>query len=367
MKIALIIDTWFPHLGGGQINAWEISRRLAAEGLEIDIITRNNGTNNLIKLPRNLKIYKLGSPAKPYDFLSKIIFCVRSVLFILNHPYDLIHAHAFLPGIIARFLMVFKGVPAILTVHGTALNTNLHHFFGKFIEKFILTEIRYSAQITVSRDFLKIKNINKKVFYVPNGIDLKGFAKTTVQKFPNPTLIFVGRLHRQKNLITLLKTMKLVKLEIPQVKLLVVGTGPEKSKLIALSQKLKLQKTVRFLGEVTGRQLIKLYKFSHLFILPSIYEGQPLTLLEAWAAKLPVIVSRTGDCQYLVKNGRDGYLINNPDDAWEIANIIKKALQNKNLNVLGENGYKLVKKNFSWEKSTQETLKIYERLIESKD
>ena len=64
---------------------------------------------------------------------------------------------------------------------------------------------------------------------------------------------------------------------------------------------LKLSTNIKLLGELKGKELINKYKSSHAFILPSIYEGQPLTLLEAWAAKLPVIVTNTGDCRYLVK------------------------------------------------------------------
>ena len=96
--------------------------------------------------------------------------------------------------------------------------------------------------------------------------------------------------------------------------------------------------------------------------MPSIYEGQPLTLLEAWAAKLPVIVSKTGDCQYLVKKGKNGYLINNTNDIKEISDLIIRVLKSENKEKMGQNGYNLVKQNFSWKKSARMTLKIYESL-----
>jgi glycosyltransferase involved in cell wall biosynthesis len=123
-----------------------------------------------------------------------------------------------------------------------------------------------------------------------------------------------------------------------------------------------LQKNIKLVGEKSGVDLIKLYKSSQIFILPSIYEGQPLTLIEAWASKLPVIVTKSGDCQYLVKDGFNGYLIKNPNDKGEIAHIIEKAISTKNLNKLGQNGYNFVKSTFSWEKSAQQTLELYESL-----
>jgi len=361
MRIALLIDTWFPFIGGGQINALEISKRIAKENLLIDIITRNNGKDDL-NMPKNLKVFKLGPKAAPDDVISKIVYLLRSFFFVYKRDYDLVHAHAFLSGIIARLLMVIKGIPGVLTIHGTSIGTDLNNQFSRRLEKFILTQILYSAQITVSRDFLRIKNINKKILYIPNGIDVNLFDNISTQKFKNPTLIFVGRLHHQKNLKTLLQAVELARKDIPDIKLLIVGEGSQKEEIKRLIKKLHLQKIVKLSGKVTGRNLIKLYKSSHLFILPSIYEGQPLSLLEAWAAKLPVIVTKTGDCQYLVKDGENGYLINNPLDPTHIAKVIKKALLNRDLSKIGQNGYSLVKKNFSWEKFSQQTLRIYEKI-----
>jgi len=361
MKVAVIIDTWFPAIGGGQINAWEISKRLAQQGVEIDIITRNNGQDKLERV-KNLYVYKLGTKVSPQNTLSKIIFLLRSFIFISRGKYDLVHAHAFLPGITARLLMVFKGIPAIFIVHGTSIGTNLNNIFSSWLEKFILTKILYSAQITVSQDFLKIKNINKNISYIPNGVDTADFDKIKVSKFKNPTLIFVGRLHPQKNLSTLIDALNTVKTKIPEINLLIVGKGREEPKLREKVKYLRLQKNIKFLGEVIGKDLIRLYKSSHIFILPSIYEGQPLTLLEAWAAKLPVIVSKTGDCQYLVKKGKNGYLINNTNDIKEISDLIIRVLKSENKEKMGQNGYNLVKQNFSWKKSARMTLKIYESL-----
>ena len=360
MKVAVLIDTWFPFIGGGQVNAWEISRRLAQKGVSIDIIARNNGKDQQAQV-KNLTIYKLGPRSAPRNSLSKIIFLTRAFFFILKRDSDLVHAHAFLPGIVAKLLMIFKGVPAVFTVHGTSINTELNNPISRWLEKFILTQIRYSTQITVSRDFLKIKNINKKVIYIPNGIDTRRFDKIQVSKSQDPTLIFVGRLHPQKNLKSLIKAVSQVRQEIPRIRLLIVGEGDLKKELQEQVKRLNLNKNVKFLGEKIGDDLIRLYKSSHLFILPSIYEGQPLTLLEAWAAKLPIIVSKTGDCRYLVEDGINGYLINNPYDTEDIAELIVLTLRNKNLEKMGQNGYNLVSERFSWEKSGEKTLKLYRK------
>lgn len=366
MKVAVVIDTWFPYIGGGQINAWEITRRITQKGIHIDIITRDNGKDGL-KTPKNVKVIKLGPRANPFDTFSKIAFLVRSFFYLYSHSYDLVHAHAFLPGITARLLLVAKGTPAIFTVHGTSLGTSLLGPLQRYVEKFILTEILYSAQITVSRDFLSLQNINKNIFYIPNGVNVSDFDKVKSHKFKDPTLIFVGRLHPQKNLKTLITAIGQLVSDFLDLRLLIIGEGSQKQELQEQVKIAKLTKQVKFLDKIQGQNLIKLYKSSHIFILPSIYEGQPLTLLEAWAAKLPVIVTKTGDCQFLVKNGINGYLIENPASSDEIAKTVKKALSSPNLARMGQNGYNLVKENFSWEKSTRETQTVYEGLTGSQN
>ena len=124
MKVALLIDTWFPFIGGGQINSYEISKRIVKKGVSIDIVTRNLGLYD-VKLPKNLKVIQLGTKMSSESTFSKIKFLIRSFVYIFNRNYDLIHVHAFLPGITARLLMVFKRIPAVFTVHGTSLKTNL--------------------------------------------------------------------------------------------------------------------------------------------------------------------------------------------------------------------------------------------------
>ncbi len=358
MKVAVIVDTWFPFVGGGQVNAWETSKRLAKKGFEIEIITRNNGKNSLRSV-KNLKVTKLGSYSQPNNQTAKVLFLTQAFLYVIKGNFKLVHAHAFLPGIIGRLLAITKGVPVIFTVHGTSIKSGLNSFISESVEKYILTKILYNKQITVSQDFLKLINVNKNVTYIPNGVDKVSLKSSKKVKSKVTTLIFVGRLHKQKNILNLIKAIGIVKKDI-NLKLLIVGEGEQKQEIKKAIKNLGLQKSVELLGKVSSVLLRGLYRRSDLFILPSIYEGQPLTLLEAWAAKLPVIVTKTGDCQYLVKENKNGFLINNPNDIKEISAVIKKALRSNNLSRLGENGYNLVKNNFSWDKSANLTQKIYE-------
>lgn len=362
MKVAVLVDTWFPFVGGGQINAFEISKRLAKKGIQTEIITRNSGQEN-IKYPKNLTIVKLGAKSAPENNLARYVYLVRSFFYIYKKDYDLIHAHAFLPGITARLLMVAKGIPSIFTVHGTSLGTKLNSFLSRLTENFILTKILYSSQITVAQDFLSIQNINKKIFYIPNGVDNFYFKHQTVVR--KNQILSVARLHPQKNLINLIKAFKIILGDYPNYKLIIAGDGPQKKELIDLIKSLNIQNSINILGEVSKKQLRSLYSSSKLFALPSIYEGQPLALLEALATKLPVIATKTGDIPFIVKETINGYLIDKPADPEKIASVIKKALKNRDLFKLGERGHSFVANRFTWDTAAEKTIKVYEKVTKA--
>lgn len=362
-RIAVICETWFPYLGGGQTNAYEISKRIAGKKYAMDIITRNCGRDQL-PTPKNLRIIKLGRKQDPLNLFSKIMFLLRSGIYIYKSDYDLVHAHAFLPGITARIISVFKGTPSVFTVHGTSLNSGLNHKFKELLEKWILTGILYDTQITVSRDFYNFKNVNKKIVFIANGVNAK---RVNNKNHRGQSLLFVGRLHKQKNVATLFEALPAIMDKFPGVVLTVIGEGAEKEKLKDLCAKLKLSKHVKFWGNIENDKLAKYYQAAALLVLPSIYEGEPLVLLEAWANKLPVVATATGDCPFLVKEGHNGFLIKDPLNASEIARVVTKALGVVNLSKLGQNGYNFVYKNFTWAISAKQTKDVYQNLLKAKN
>ena len=171
---------------------------------------------------------------------------------------------------------------------------------------------------------------------------------------------------RKKNALAVHAARRAIKLldgENLDVKLTIVGDGPLKQEVADIIKKYKLAEKIKLVGAKDRSELSKFYNSASAFILPSIYEGQALTLLEAWAAKMPVIVTRTGDNTYLVKEGVNGYFIGDNNNPESIAKAIKETLGNKNLNKIGKNGYNLVKENYKWNKSMMATKTLFETLV----
>ena len=153
--------------------------------------------------------------------------------------------------------------------------------------------------------------------------------------------------------------------KFPNLKLQIVGKGKIKSELVSLARSLNIQKSVQFTGEKKGKEIIKHYKSSHLLLLPSLYEGQPLVLLEAWASHLTPVATKTGDIPYLIKDSVSGFLIKGTGPK-DITSAVLRALK-ADLNTTAQNGYNFVKENYTWENAAKQTKKVYESLIKAGD
>ncbi len=355
MKVAVVIDTWFPAIGGGQVNALEISKRISSKKYKIDIITRNQGKFNE-KQFKNLKIYRIGKISKPLDNISRLYFLYKTFFLIKKENYDLVHLHAFLPGLLSPLIRSFLRKPVIFTVHGTRMfEENPVPSFGFWLEKFILTKIKYNAQISVTKAFMKYRNVNKDIFYVPNGIDLEKFKKENVKKTKYPKILWVGRFDPVKRVDLLILAMKTINEKIPNARLSLIGYGQEEDKLKDLVKKLKI-KNIQFVGKKHGKDLVKEYKSSHVFVLPSNSEGQPLVLLEAQAAGLSIVATKVGGVEEIIDDKKSGILVE-PNDCKKLTDAIIKALKNYKLYSL--KGHESIYKSNDWAFIASKTLSVY--------
>lgn len=331
LRLALLIDAWFPFHGGAQEHVRSILKRLSKEC--------------------NFTIYHASSACIVDRALWSIFVIPKVVLEHRKENFDLIHAHAYIAGLPGKILSLILNIPVIYTVHGSSI-LDLKKMIDKdpslnirvpswkyFLEKWLLTGIRYDSEISVSQHFLSHKNTNKKIYVIPNGVDVGEFDKVRVNKQKQFTIISIGRDDPVKGIDYLEKAMKIIKKKHPEIRL------------------------KRITGGIYKRMdLVRAYKSSHLFVLPSLAEGQPLTLLEAWAAKLPVVVTAVGDNSLMVKEEENGYLVP-PADNQALAHAITKAYNNSNLDHLGEAGYNLVKSKYFWEKAAKATLEVYKEAI----
>jgi len=364
MRMAMIIEAWKPIWGGGQAVAYEIGKRLSKDyGVKVDLFVMNlvgYDGDYIEQINENFRIIHVGKKRK-WCFKDRIIWMFELINEILKYhkteKYDLIYAHANLPGLPAKILSIILRIPVVYHVHGTGIEAiekmydkGLKSKFLYMMEVFLQRIIKYDVEITVDRKFLKYKNINKPS-YIPNGVDLEKFENINAKKEHKFfKVLFVGRLHSQKGLIYLIDAVNLIKDDLPnEVKFVIVGDGEEKNYLINKIRHLGLKDLFVFKGKIFGDDLIREYKSSHLFILPSLYEGFPLTVLEAWSSKLPVLTTSVGELPYIIKENHNGWLVE-PNNVEELSHKLEYILKldHKKLTKVGENGYKLVKEKYDW-------------------
>ena len=165
-------------------------------------------------------------------------------------------------------------------------------------------------------------------------------------------ILFVGTIQPRKNIARMVEAIS----QIPELELIVVGKkGWQYEGILDSPRKFGVENRVKFLEFVPDEELSELYKNAICFVLPSLYEGFGLPILEAMKYGCPVVTSNTSS---LPEAGGDAALYFDPEDSSDIAEKIKKLLSDDKFREdMIEKGYKQAKK-FSWEKAAKEALHV---------
>ncbi|MCB5250062.1 MAG: glycosyltransferase [Sulfurimonadaceae bacterium] len=218
--------------------------------------------------------------------------------FVKKKHIDIIHAHLPHALIVGSFVKLFNPrVKIVFTSH----SLNIESKFREIII-YLLKPLR-NRDIVFSKDIVKF--FYKKNFtIIPNGIDIEKYH-IQKEKFPIFTYIAVGRLESMKNHKLLIEIANKLKKENYLFQILIVGEGELRLELEELITKYGLVGIVKLLG--LRNDIANLLNQSHCFLMPSIYEGLPISMLEAGASSLPVITTPVGSIPSLVNN-KNGYL-----------------------------------------------------------
>lgn len=372
MKIAIVSDFFVPHYqGGGERRYFEIAKRLVAQGHRVDVICMKiEGTQNQETID-GIKVYHIGPVIKnpPHrsslDFMKFILATFR---WIIQHNYDVIDAQTYAPLFPSFMAGKLKKIPVVATIHDVSSGGDDQWIQSSktaaMVEKF-LCRLPYDKIITVSNATKKslIENYGtseKRIEVVYNGVDLELIDSVTISNQQENTLIFVGRLVPHKHVDHLLRVINLLKNEISDIQLVIVGQGIEKENLINLTRQMNLQRHVKFLDNLSYEELIKEIKKSSVLVLPSTREGFGMVLAEAGACKIPVVAYASGGVLEVVENGYNGYLLE-PYDLEGLGNKIKLLCENHSKSTkLGLNGYEKVQRYFTWDNVLKSILNIYQ-------
>ncbi|MEO0114498.1 MAG: sugar transferase [candidate division WOR-3 bacterium] len=379
MKIGQILGN--SKFGGGVWVVLWLAKALRQKGNEV-LIFASNPTVVAKFESEGFKVYRSRyfcreiSPFKDLLALFELIFYLRRLRL------DVVHTHTSKAGFLGRIAARLAGVKCIIhTVHGFAFHEFSHPLIIWFYSGLERIAAWFCDRIIVinQKDYngtLQRKIANpRKVRLVYNGIDTaavraiepKSNLRQELGLKPDTILLsFTGRLCRQKNLNLLIETLPLLPNNF--VLLLIGGDLNLEKELRQRVNQLGLSNRVLFLG--FRSDVISLIKATDIFILPSLWEGLSISLLEAMAAGLPVIASDIKGNNEIIQDGKNGLLFN-PLDRTDLARKILTLVDSENkINTfarqLAENGQRTVQLRFSQNKFLNDTLKIYEDLVKAK-
>jgi glycosyltransferase involved in cell wall biosynthesis len=173
-----------------------------------------------------------------------------------------------------------------------------------------------------------------------------------------PYILFVGTLQPRKNIVKLIEAFSLLKNK--ETQLVIVGKkGWMWEEILSAPENFKVEERVKFLDFVQNEDLPNLYKKALCFVLPSLYEGFGLPVLEAMRFGCPTVISNVSS---LPEVGGDASLYFDPQSVDDIAQKLDKVISDEKLREeMVKKGYNQIKQ-FSWEKTAKETLKVLEEL-----
>ncbi|MGI0016318.1 MAG: glycosyltransferase, partial [Nitrososphaera sp.] len=303
----------------------------------------------------------------PQHYSLDFVWLFRLAQLLKERFIRVMHAHEFAMNVYGSLLSKITGIPIIATVHGKS------YYWVKWRRRMAYRFVaRQSIMVAVSEDLKRflMRQVTihpDNIRVVHNGIDLHRYAaddlRNTIRKElginARPVIGTVGNLYAVKGQAYLLRACAIVAKDFPDFVLLVAGRGEQLASLDAEARCLGIGGNVKFLG--FREDIPTLLQAMDVFVLPSVSEGLPLSILEAMALEKPVVASNVGGIPEVVKNGITGYLVP-PKDPEALAENILLLLHHTQLAAhLGTSGRRRVQEAFSLEQMIQEYQSLYER------
>ena len=325
---------------------------------------------------KNIRQSLMAPMQLPFFILAELLYAFRIAQ---KRQVDLVHAHWSIPqGLTGLFLTRLIGIPCVVSLHGSDVYGLRTPLLRSLNGRAILGSNVCTANSLATAKMARRISGRDDIRIIPMGVDVEFFRETAGREAlrrslerKGKTILYAGRLMEWKGVDYLIRALPEVLEKHPEAKLLIVGSGPRKSALISLSEKLNIREKVVFLEAVSQEELARYYSMADMFVLPSIVndegetEGLGLVLLEAIASGVPVIGTGVGGIPDIIKDGETGLLAlqKNPHD---LAEKILKLLADATLRQrVTENGFDFVKQEFSWGVVAGKFKRIYEDVLQS--
>jgi len=224
----------------------------------------------------------------------------------------------------------------------------------------------------MERDLVRQGVPQERILRVPNAVDVHRYSLEGVTRkearatcgIAQETVLVgtVGRLSSEKGHRFLLGAIEKIRDQVKDLNLLVLGTGEEAFTLRNLAQRLGLEDVVTWIPACSYTEIPRFFRAMDLFVLPSLRENQPLVLLEAMAARTPVVATRVGGVEEIIRDGSEGLLVP-PGNEESLAEAMLQALRAEKPCPWVDKAARKVYNFFSLERFGRKINQVYEEIV----
>jgi glycosyltransferase involved in cell wall biosynthesis len=372
MKILQTPVRFYPFTGGVENYVYYLSKELVKRGHQIDVLCANEPPSKKEDIIDGIKVKRLPYIVK----IANTNLTPTLPLEIARSDFDIIHTHLPTPWSSDWSMIIskLKNKPLVLSYYNDVIGTGFSDYVARFYNSTSLKLLLKAADkiIIIQENYRHmsphLKGFQDKIEVVPCGVDTDKFQPNNSQKGKN-TLFFLSVLdefHHYKGLNYLLEAIKMVKQQIPQVKLIVGGKGNLISNYQKQVKSLNLENNVEFHGFIPDENLPEYYNQCNAFVLPSIssaQEGFGIVALEALACGKPVISTEIVGIADDINNNNLGAIVP-PCDPDSLAEAIIKVLSGTSDSRRMERKCReVVEDNYTWLYVAKITDKIYQDVV----
>ena len=372
MRIALVTEYYYPHLGGVTEHVHNLALELGRQGHPTVVVTARMGVPTRSTDPHDMvdppfvrrigtsrTIYSAGSFARVTTGRS-----LRRDLRALfrRERIDVVHVHGGLNptlGLVGPEAAHDLGIPVVATFHSWFAASALLRIFRRPLQRRL---DRHAAVMAVSQPVIDAHSRYFEADWeiIPNGVDTRFFSPDARPQGPRhgPELLFLGRLDPRNGLDTVLAAMSRVLEERPGAHLTVAGDGPLRPVYERLAR--PLGPSVSFVGRVNGDRPAR-YAGADLYLCPTTKASFGITLLEAMACGTPMVVSDIIGFRELVDGGQEAVLVPKERPAVWADAILELLDDGPRREAMSAAGRRKAE-DYAWPRITQQVMRVYDRV-----
>jgi glycosyltransferase involved in cell wall biosynthesis len=359
LNILYITQLFSASRGGGEIIFYDFAEGMAKRGHHVDIVSHQITNSKEEYTLDGIAIHRIRPAIEhkgelPPSIKQNLLYIINAIIkgsqIIRQNKIDIIHTNNFSPVIIGSILAKIHSLPVVITIHDifsvsskdnwkkwAAQNnaSRISSIIGPLFEKITVkmpVDIIHTVSNASKQDILNFRprSSSNDIIVIPNGINLKNYDSLDFKKEYQNYVLFIGRLVYYKNLDLVISSFKDVVKKMPNAKLIVVGDGPMRYKWEKMVLESHLDRNIEFTGYIPHDKKIALLSKCSSLLLPSVFEGFGLVLLEAFAMSKPVLVANMKPYDEIVDDGCDGFMLS-AYDSHEWSKKIIYLLSNKTL------------------------------------